>query len=302
MLNDLCAHFSSSCFINDPAVFFGAFLGPIFTILLFNFVIFVLVIGVLVKQTRNKLDRTKQQINKKTAIKFIINTAGIMFLFGLTWLFGALTVTGFGSATASSAFQILFVICNAFQGFFIFLFFCVFNKDARDLWIELLSCGRYKSKQLHSSQVKYARSGGIATLENIKTTSSGLTYSNPYSAISSKSGYNSSIDDLSKEERYTDIPLTSTAEQEKEMPSVVTFKDDPEIQETNVGTDQKDDLESSEVKEKEQVLETSKSSEKHASSNSEVGNKDLQTACWKLIFVNQNDNNTSLHSNITDLT
>ena len=266
-----------SCFISDPAVFFGAFLGPIFAILIINVVIFVLVTRVIIRHTRSKLDRANEQMKKRTAIRLIIGIAGIMLLFGLTWLFGALTVTGFGSATASTAFQVLFVICNAFQGFFIFLFFCVFNKDARDLWIKLLSCGHYKSKQLHSSQVKYASSGGTATLEKIKTTSGGLTSSNLVSAISSKSGYSSSIDDLSKEERYTDIPLTNTAEQEKEMPSVVTFKDDPEIQETNVGTDQKDDLESSEVKEKEQVLETP--SEEHASSNSEVGKEELQTAC-----------------------
>ena len=279
LLNDLCSDSSFSCFIDDPAVFFGAFLGPIFAILIVNVVIFVLVIGVIIRHTRNKLDRTKEQMNMKTAIRLVISIAGIMFLFGLTWLFGALTVTGFGSVTASFAFQVLFVICNAFQGFFIFLFFCVFNKDARDLWIELLSCGRYKSKPLHSSQAKYASSGGNATLEKIKTTSSGLTNSNLVSAISSKSGYNSSIDDLSKEERYTDIPLTSAAEQEKESPSVATIKDDPEIQETNIGTDQKDDLDSSEVKGKEQVLETSKNSEEHASSNSEINKEDLQTAC-----------------------
>ena len=115
-------------------------------------------------------------MNKKTVVRLVISIAGIMFLFGLTWLFGALTVTGFGSVTASFAFQVLFVICNAFQGFFIFLFFCVFNKDARDLWIELLSCGHYKSKPLHSSQAKYAT--GNAIFEKIKTTSSGLTNSN----------------------------------------------------------------------------------------------------------------------------
>ena len=220
-------------------------------------------------------------MNKKTAIRLVISIAGIMFLFGLTWLFGALTVTGFGSATASTAFQVLFVICNAFQGFFIFLFFCVFNKDARDLWLELLSCGRYKSKPLHSSQAKYGSSGGNATLEKIKTNSSGLTNSNLVSAISSKSDYNLSIDDLSKEERYTDIPLTltSAAEQETEKPSVVTFKDDPEIHETNVGTNRKDDLESSEVKEKEPVLETSENSEEHASPNTcEVNKEDPQTS------------------------
>ena len=247
-----------------------------FAILIINAVIFVLVIGVIIKQTRHKLNRTMEKINKKVAFKLVTSIAGIMFLFGLTWLFGALTVTGFGSATASTAFQVLFVICNAFDGFYIFLFFCVFNKDARDLWIELLLCGRYKSKQLHSSQVKYASSGGIASLEKIKTGSSSLTYSNLASPISTKSGYNSSTDDLSKEARYTDIPLTSTAEQEKEKPLMAILENDLEIHETNVGTDQKDDLASLEVKEK--ALETSNNFEKQASSD-KVNKEDLKMSC-----------------------
>ena len=247
-----------------------------FAILIINAVIFVLVIGVIIRQTRHKLNRTMEKINKKVAFKLVTSIAGIMFLFGLTWLFGALTVTGFGSATASTVFQVLFVICNAFDGFYIFLFFCVFNKDARDLWIELLLCGRYKSKQLHSSQVKYASSGGIASLEKIKTGSSSLTYSNLASPISTKSGYYSSTDDLSKEARYTDIPLTSTAEQEKEKPLMAILEKDLEIHETNVGTDQKDDLASLEVKEK--ALETSNNFEKQASSG-KVNNEDLKMSC-----------------------
>ena len=173
-------------------------------------------------------------MNNKTAIKLLVNTAGIMFLFGLTWLFGALTVTGFGNAKASFAFQILFVICNAFQGFFIFLFFCVFNKDARDLWLKMLSCGHYKSKPLHSLQGKYANLGAPG---KIKTASSGLP-SNTVSAMSSKDSYNLSIDDPGKYERYTDIPLTSTAEQKDEEPRIGTFKGDSKTQKTNVGTEE----------------------------------------------------------------
>ena len=201
-------------------------------------------------------------MKKKTAIRLLINIASVMSLFGLTWLFGALTVTGFGSAAASIAFQLLFVIFNAFQGFFVFLFFCVFNKDARDLWIELLLHGHYKSKPLYSSQAKYSSSG---TRKKLKTSSTGLTDSNLTSATSSKTGYNSTTDDLVEDERYTDIPLTSVAGQDKEKPSVVTFKDDPEIYETNVGADKKIDLGSFEVKKKEQALEKSDNSEEHAS-------------------------------------
>ena len=216
-------------------------------------------IGVLVKHIQNKLDRTNEQMNMKTAFKLIISIAGIMFLFGLTWLFGALTVTGLRDTTASTAFQVIFVICNAFQGFFIFFFLCVFNKDARDLWLELLSCGRYQSKALHSSQVKYTRSGANANLEKAKTTITILTNPSLVSPISSKSEYNSSINDHSKEERHTDIPLTTAAEQEKLL--MVPLEDDPEVHETNGGADLYHDLHSSEVKEKEQVLETSQNSE-----------------------------------------
>ena len=111
----------SSCFISDTAVFFVAFLGPIFAILIFNLVIFITVTSILIKHTQKTLGRTKEQMSKKTAIRLLISIAGIMSLFGLTWLFGALTVTGFGSATASVAFQPLFVVFNALQGFFIFL-------------------------------------------------------------------------------------------------------------------------------------------------------------------------------------
>ena len=210
-----------SCFISDPAVFFATFLGPIFIILLFNTVIFIMVIVVLIKRTRNRLSRTKEQMNKKTIIRLLISIAGVMSLFGLTWLFGALTVTGFGDARASTAFQVLFVLLNAFQGFFICLFFGVLSKDARESWLELLSRahGHYKSKSL---QTKYDSSGANNSQKKGKTN---LTNSNRTSAIPSKSdtsGYNVSTAGHSKEKSYTDVPLTSlhAEDQGKEKPSM----------------------------------------------------------------------------------
>ena len=135
-----------------------------------------MVMRVLIKQTQNKIGRTKEQMNKKTAIRLLTSIAGVMSLFGLTWLFGALTVTGFGDARASTAFQVLFVICNAFQGFFICLFFCVFSKDARESWLELLSCahGRCKSKLLYSSKTKYISSGSNTIRKKSSTLSANL--------------------------------------------------------------------------------------------------------------------------------
>ena len=121
-------------------------MGPILAVLLFNLVIMVVVVTVLVRHTRNTMGRRKEQMKLKTAFRLLISITGIMALFGLTWIFGALTISG-----ASLPFQVLFVVFNGFQGFFIFLFLCVFSKDARELWKESLSSGYNKFSTLQRS-------------------------------------------------------------------------------------------------------------------------------------------------------
>ena len=127
---------------------------------------------VLVRHTKDNAERQKEGMKKETAIRLVISISGIMFLFGLTWLFGALTIT---VTAVNVLFQVLFVVFNSLQGFFIFLFFCVFNKEGRDFWKEVLSCGRYKSEILHPSKAKYISSGNQAhKKKNEKKSSTGL--------------------------------------------------------------------------------------------------------------------------------
>ena len=235
------SHFSlSSCFVFDPAVFLGAFLGPIFAVLLFNIVIFIMVIRVLIKHTWSAHGNAKEQMNKKVAIRLLVSIASVMFLFGLTWLFGAFTVVGFGDARASTAFQVLFVILNAFQGFFIFLFFCVFSRDARDAWLELLSCGRYQSKSLHRSQTRYTSSRSVSFRKTTSVTNSDFTSASEFN----RSEHNMNTDHHSMKE-------VTAAHQPKQNHS---FKKIPEIPETDISMDEKVDLKSPEM-EKDQVLE-----------------------------------------------
>ena len=127
---------SCSCFIGNTGVFFGAFLGPIFAILLFNVVIYSLVIRVLIKHSRRKFG-SKEQTNRKAVIRLMISIGGVMALFGLMWVFAFLTFFD-----GSTVFQFLFAIFNSLQGFFIFLFFCVLGKEGRELWLQVLCCGR----------------------------------------------------------------------------------------------------------------------------------------------------------------
>ena len=138
---------SPSCFISNTIVFFAAFLAPILVIILFNSVVFFIVVAVLIRHKQNtSLVGAKKQKDRHSTIRLMISIIGIMALYGLTWLFGALTVDD-----ASLAFQIIFIILNSLQGFFIFLFFCVLGREGRELWLEALFCGRYKSTYLHPS-------------------------------------------------------------------------------------------------------------------------------------------------------
>ena len=140
--------FIGSCFINNSTAFFAAFLGPILLILLFNMIIFVLVIVTLV---RHQWRRSKQRNRKFDTLKLLINVASIVFLFGLTWIFGALTVVN-----ANQAFQIVFALSNSFQGFLIFIFFCVLNNDVRLVCIHKLLGKQLASKpRTTNTQMQY---------------------------------------------------------------------------------------------------------------------------------------------------
>ena len=136
-----------SCFINDIRVLYGLFLVPLFIVLLFNTVVFVMVTVVLIKHTRKKLakDSNKKKEVTQITIKAIISVFSVMLMFGLSWLFGALSID-----KGAIFFQWPFAILNTLQGFFLFLFFCVIGNDAREEWLNLLSCYRRKKKPKHS--------------------------------------------------------------------------------------------------------------------------------------------------------
>ena len=126
-----------SCFISDTRVFFGAFLGPILLIVVFNMFIFVTVVVIIFKHKIKKLgkvEKSKQIFNARE----LLSIMGIMTLFGLTWIFAAFTIR-----EASLTFQIIFALCNSFQGFFLFLFFCVFSSEVRQLWFQCFFNGKF---------------------------------------------------------------------------------------------------------------------------------------------------------------
>ncbi len=163
-------------------VFWLTFLVPILILITCNSIIFCIVIGILIKHTRGT--RTKEVIHTKTVIRLLISTSGVLFPFGISWIFAALTITVPGIRLPA---QFLFVIFNSLQGFFIFLFFCILSKEARESCKEVLSCGHYKSSFLNPSlrRSKKKQRGQLTTNGKHKTTTSNY--------ISTKNTYSSSV-------------------------------------------------------------------------------------------------------------
>ena len=156
-----------SCFISEIGVFFGVFLVPIILIILFNACIFIIssyvVIRLKIDQQKSNLARKggqKQQqfpMSFKDTCKLLALLAGFMFLLGLSWIILLFTVVGADTNIyVAFAIQWLFVFFNSLQGFFLFVFFVALNRDARDLWFNVL-CPCLKSKKSsYSSRIKHS--------------------------------------------------------------------------------------------------------------------------------------------------
>ncbi|XP_029656274.1 adhesion G-protein coupled receptor G6-like [Octopus sinensis] len=108
------------CWLSEPS-FYVAFLTPVVIILIFNFILISLVTWRLISPQRNK------RFDRKRSIVRVLGLVGLLFLFGLTWVFAFFAVS-----EAATVFRYLFLVCNTLQGIFIFVFYCLYKKDTRD--------------------------------------------------------------------------------------------------------------------------------------------------------------------------
>ena len=122
--------------------------------------IFVTIVVIIFKHKRNragKAEKSKQTFN----VRQLLSIMGIMILFGLTWIFAAFTIR-----EASLTFQIIFAVCNSFQGFFIFLFLCVLSSEVRQLWLQCLFHGKFSPFSTSTGQ-KSKSPGGTHQFMNV---------------------------------------------------------------------------------------------------------------------------------------
>ena len=131
-----------SCFLSHIGALIGAFLAPILVIIIFNTIIFIWVVVVVSQHARKTAARKKEAMSNKQILRMTISISGVLFLFGLTWLFFILTISVPG---LRETFQILFTIFNSLQGFFVFAF--ILFTEGFDHWkAAFLSCRKSKLK------------------------------------------------------------------------------------------------------------------------------------------------------------
>ena len=91
-----------------------------------NFITFIFIMRSILK-TRMKSNQTQRNKSKRNDIVARLqNAVTISILLGLTWVFGFLAIEG-----ATFTFQLIFCLCNSFQGLVIFLLFCFRAEDVR---------------------------------------------------------------------------------------------------------------------------------------------------------------------------
>ncbi|XP_038044290.1 uncharacterized protein LOC119718928 [Patiria miniata] len=117
-----------SCFLKPGAAFYYGQLLIIGIILLFNVVVFVLVLRKLTCSASKIKDTSEGNSKRTKVVKRLQNMASVSVLLGLTWVFGLLSIFD----ASSFAFQWIFAVVNSLQGLLIFLLFVVRQEKIRE--------------------------------------------------------------------------------------------------------------------------------------------------------------------------
>lgn len=128
------------CFLSygNKTAFYVALLTPACIILFVNTVVFGMVTKVILKP---KFKNRHQCTQNVTSIQ-VRGCFTVMVLLGVTWLFGPLAIN-----EMKLIFNYFFCILNSLQGFFIFVFRCLLNPEAKMAWIQLIKMGTLKKKK-----------------------------------------------------------------------------------------------------------------------------------------------------------
>ncbi|XP_050414170.1 uncharacterized protein LOC126828473 isoform X2 [Patella vulgata] len=128
----------------DLDAFYWSFALPIGVIILFNIIMFIIIIISLARRPRGL--RVHHSSSKNSAAKTNLKAAMTIFvLLGLTWSFGYMAI-----ADARLVFQYIFTFLSSLQGFFIFILLVARRKQIRDQWM-VICCREGTAMRLRKS-------------------------------------------------------------------------------------------------------------------------------------------------------
>jgi G protein-coupled receptor 64/G protein-coupled receptor 126 len=147
------------CWMGLNEVFYGAVLAPLAAVLLTNVIIYIIILKSVLCFKVNL--RTNQSQATRTLYQLRLALC-VFFLLGISWIFGFLTIV----PEAHFVFAYLFCIFSSFQGFAIFVFFVLRERNARKLWTEFASVSD-DHNSFSNARKTYAYPSGVPT--NVST-------------------------------------------------------------------------------------------------------------------------------------
>ncbi|CAH1249412.1 ADGRL3 [Branchiostoma lanceolatum] len=136
---------SNYCWLAQMPLIY-AFLLPAGVVLLFNLVLFCIILYNLAKRERKQIKLTgskKDESDPKWIVRQLRRAFSLLVLFGLTWMFGFFVIND-----TRIVFAYLFCIFNTLQGLFIFIFHCVLREDVQKWWDKVYCRGRKKDRYI----------------------------------------------------------------------------------------------------------------------------------------------------------
>ncbi|CAH1794342.1 unnamed protein product [Owenia fusiformis] len=131
------------CWLSDRFYLRLSFIIPALAVVLVNCVVLGFVIKTFLSVKRNA---EKNLVDK---VRAGIRTSVVLLpVMGMTWVFGALAIQ-----EGTVAFQYIFAILNTLQGFFIFLFHCMFNEEVRGALVKSFGIQKKKKRSQGSGGV-----------------------------------------------------------------------------------------------------------------------------------------------------
>lgn len=115
-----------SCWLSTRNHVIWAFVAPGLLIVSVNIVVFTLVISSMLSSHRLRKEPLTRRFQRGLKASFVL-----LPVLGLSWSFGVLTM-----ATNEIVFSYIFAVLNSLQGFLIFIFHCVLNKQLREVLTE----------------------------------------------------------------------------------------------------------------------------------------------------------------------